>query len=158
MGQTTAVEPIRIEFTVACSVERAFEVFTDRMGTWWPVRTHAVYAEEVDAGTASGAAVLEGRVGGRIYERMADGREADWGRVLVWEPPRRLVMAWKPNTEPTPPTEVEVRFRAAGEGTSVELEHRGWERLGNLAQEARSSYSSGWPPVLDRFARAAVEA
>jgi uncharacterized protein YndB with AHSA1/START domain len=78
--------PLLTSFDVACSAEHAFHVWTDRIGTWWP-SDH----------TATGQAdliVLEGGVGGRIYERTSDGVEHDWGEVTVWEPPARLVYLW----------------------------------------------------------------
>ena len=103
------------------------------------------------------AVVLEDPVGGRLYERRHDGGEADWGRVLAWEPPTRLLLAWSPNPERPAPTEVEVRFLAVEAGrTRVELEHRGWERLGELAAQARDSYRDGWPTVLDAYAATAM--
>ena len=86
---------------------------------------------------------------------MSDGAEGNWGTVLVWEPPSRVVLAWKPNTTPDPPTEVEVRFTPQGDGTLVELEHRGWERLGVAAERARAGYGQGWVGVLALFASAA---
>jgi uncharacterized protein YndB with AHSA1/START domain len=75
--------------------------------------------------------------------------------VLVWEPPHRFVLAWKPTSTPRPPTELEVRFTPQGGGTFVELEHRGWERLGDIAEEARASYGENWQRVLGRFGDAA---
>ena len=54
-----------------------------------------------------------------------------------------------------PPTELEVRFPSQGAGTLVELEHRGWERLGEVAEEARASYGEGGAGVLSMFAAAA---
>ena len=86
---------------------------------------------------------------------MSDGTEGTWGTVLVWEPPSRVVLAWKPNTNDNPPTELEVRFTPDGGGTLVKLEHRGWERLGAIAERARADYGQGWVGVLSRFATAA---
>ncbi len=83
------------------------------------------------------------------------GTEGDWARVLHWEPPHRLVLAWKPNTRPVPPTELEIRFTSVDEGTRVELEHRGWERLGARGEESRAEYASGWLGALERFVSAA---
>ncbi|HEX5631290.1 MAG TPA: SRPBCC domain-containing protein, partial [Acidimicrobiia bacterium] len=84
------------------------------------------------------------------------GAALPWAEVLVWEPPVRFVLAWKPHPRPTPPTEVEVRFTARGAHTLVELEHRGWERLGPEALEGRTGYSEGWVLTLERF-RVGVE-
>jgi uncharacterized protein YndB with AHSA1/START domain len=102
--------------------------------------------------------VFEPAQGGRIYEVTSDGREAPWAEILVYDPPRRLVLAWKPNDRDQPPTEVEVRFEADGDGTRLDLEHSGWARLGDLATEARKGYSAGWQLPLARYAAAATTA
>src|SRR5215216_711074 len=89
---------------------------------------------------------LEAGVGGRLYERWHDGHEADWARVLAWEPPARLLLSWQPNPDRPAPTEVEVRFvPLEPDHTRVELEHRGWERLGDQGPESRAGYERGWP-------------
>ena len=148
---TGPTEPVKVAIEVRRGVGEAFRVFTEEIAAWWPVAAHSVEPARV------ATVVLEGRVGGRLYERWHDGGEADWGRVLAWEPPARLLLAWSPNPERPAPTEVEVRFTAVGaDHTRVELEHRGWERLGDLAAEARSSYRAGWPRVLDAFAGTAM--
>ena len=141
---STVLDAVRHSVVVAATPERAFEVFTAEMGTWWPLERHSRLDGANDAG-------IEPRKGGRVFERSSSGEEASWGEVLEWEPPSRLVLAWKTNDDPNPPTEVEVRFVPDGEGTRVELEHRGWERLGDDAAEARASYDGGWPFVLERF-------
>ena len=87
---------------------------------------------------------------------MTDGRVFPWAEIVVWEPPHRFVMAWKPHSRPQHPTEVEVRFTAHEGGTLVELEHRGWERLTEaIASEVRASYAGGWIGTLSAFAAAA---
>jgi uncharacterized protein YndB with AHSA1/START domain len=125
------------------------------MGSWWPLDTHSRAADD-QAGAAS-TVEIEPRVGGRVWEVQSDGRRTSWGEVLVWEPPVRLVLSWKPNDTPNGPTEVEVSFSGAREGgTRVELVHSGWERLGRIAAEAREQYESGWPIVFDEhYGRAA---
>jgi uncharacterized protein YndB with AHSA1/START domain len=147
------VEPISRTVTVKATIERAFLVFTQQIGTWWPLETHSI---AVDQGLEQRAETLrvEGREGGRIEEVLEDGSTRGWGEVVVWEPPHRVVFRWKPNELPTPPTEVEVRFTAEGEGTRVDLQHRGWERLGEVARVIRPLYSSegGWTMVLGRYA------
>jgi uncharacterized protein YndB with AHSA1/START domain len=146
-------EPITRTVTVQGPLERAFRVFTEQMGTWWPLETHSI---AVDQGLNQRAETLrvEARQGGRIEEVLEDGSARSWGGVDVWEPPDRVVFRWKPNDLPTPPTEVEVRFTAEGDGTRVVLEHRGWERLGEVAGEIRPLYASegGWTMVLGRYA------
>src|SRR5262249_22989588 len=114
---------VRKVVNVQAPPEVAWRVFTERMGTWWPLATYKIgRAKAVDA-------VIEPRVGGRWYERGDDGSTCDWGRVLLWEPHSRLVLYWQISAnwqyDPTLKTEVEVRFLADGKNaTRVELEHR----------------------------------
>ena len=142
---------IRKEVTVDCSPEQAFETYTERISSWWPLETHSVGG---GSGTPPEEVVLEPHVGGRFYERSASGEEHEWARVLVWEPPHRLVVDWHVNPE-SPATELEVTFTPEGGKTRVELEHRGWERYGDMGKEASGDYSSGWEQVLGRFVDAA---
>lgn len=137
---------IRKSITVGASPERAFETFTAGISTWWPFATHSIGGERTEA------AVVEGHVGGRVYERMADGTEADWADILAWEPPHRLVLRWRVNPN-SPHTEVEVRFAADGDGaTRVALEHRGWEAFAEAdAAAASGGYDSGWDTVLGAY-------
>jgi uncharacterized protein YndB with AHSA1/START domain len=95
--------------------------------------------------------VLEGRIGGRFFERQEDGTEAVWGTVTAWEPPLRLAFTWHPGRAESTAQEVEVRFTPVDGGTRVELEHRGWEKLGERAEEARNEYDSGWDFVLGHY-------
>ena len=101
-------EPLRITFDVACSVEHAFAVWTSGIDAWWP-RDHTVTAEP------GLVVVLQGGVGGRIYERTADGAEHDWGEVTAWDPPMLLGYQWHLGQDPADATEVEVRFVPLGE-------------------------------------------
>ncbi len=147
------IEPILASIFVGASPARAFEVFTRRLDTWWPLSTNSRAADAFEGVTAE-RVEFEEHVGGRVLEHLSDGQVLPWGEVLVWEPPRRFVLAWKPNSSPRPPTELEVRFTPQGDGTFVELEHRGWERLGEIAEEARASYGSGWITTLELFGSA----
>jgi uncharacterized protein YndB with AHSA1/START domain len=148
---------VRQSVVVQVPPERAFEVFTAGMSTWWPLDSHAIGKQPVTA------AVIEPRAGGRWYERSSDGSECDWGRVAVWEPPDRLVLVWQLTADyafdETLTTEVEVRFHAAeGGSTRVELEHRGLDAYGDRAAEVRETFDSpnGWAGLLQRFADAAA--
>lgn len=148
MTQSVASTPIRLSVVVRVPVKRAFEAFTNEMDDWWPLASHSI-SEDPRA-----QVILEGRVGGRVIERSPEGVEESWGELIVWEPPHRLVLAWRPNPMPGPRTEVEITFRPDGDGTRVDLEHRGWERFGDEAEEYRAGYASqegGWPMVIGRF-------
>lgn len=147
--------PVRRSVTVGASAAHAFRIFTADIGRWWP-STHHVGAAPYKAN------VLEPRLGGRWYEIGEDSSQTDWGRVLAWEPPTRLVLAWQLTAQykfdPDFETEVEVRFIAEAEGrTRVELEHRLLERYGEAAQGVIDQIGSpgGWNRVLELFAQAA---
>ena len=138
----TVIEPVHKTLVVGCSPERAFEVFTREIGSWWPLQTHSIGEEKVTE------VVFEEGVGGRIFERHEGGGEGEWGRLLAWEPPARFVMSWYPGKDAAQATELEVRFTAEGDGTRVDLEHRGWEIFAGEAQETRDNYDGGWGSVL----------
>jgi len=138
---STTTDAIRKAVTVATPIEEAFRLFTEGIGSWWPVRTHSMGAERTET------AVFEPALGGRIYERQADGTEVEWGTVQTWEPPRRVVFSWGLND-----SEIEVRFAPDGTRTRVELEHRGWDRLED--EQGRDSYDQGWDVVLADYVRA----
>jgi len=149
---------VRKSITVDVSPERAFEVFAGGMTRWWPLDTHHIGESEPNE------VVVELQAGGRWFERAADGSECEWGRVLAWDPPERVVFGWhlgpewKYNPDPALSTEVEVRFIAEVTGTRVELEHRGFEVHGDRADELRIPIAGegGWSGLLERFAAEAA--
>jgi uncharacterized protein YndB with AHSA1/START domain len=150
------IEPIHASVSVSASPERAFALFTEGIGTWWPLQTHSRAASDFeDQGVKAERVEFQGHAGGQVLEHMSNGEVLPWAEVLVWEPPSRIVLAWKPNSTPRPPTELEIRFTPQGDGTLLELEHRGWERLGEIAQESRADYGTGWVTTLDLFREAA---
>lgn len=144
MSESLVIEVVRKTVTVDCAVEEAFRVFTSDAIGWWPVATHSIHQEVREI-------VFEGRVGGEVYEVSDTGERGHWATVLAWEPPGRLVLAWNIRNAEAEPTEVEVRFLPEGERTRVELEHRGWERLGESGAEKRGGYDSGWGVVLGEY-------
>jgi uncharacterized protein YndB with AHSA1/START domain len=146
MTNQIAIEPVRKQIAVAADVESAFRTFTEDIASWWPVETHSITGQPETV-------VFEQGAGGRVYERARGGSECDWATILVFEPPHRVVLEWKVNPA-APPTEVEVRFSPDGDGTRVELEHRGWERDTSKGPERRAGYDSGWPGVLEKFREA----
>jgi uncharacterized protein YndB with AHSA1/START domain len=126
-------------------IDPAFQLFTERVRHWWPLATHSVGGEKAVA------CCLEGRAGGRFYEVWNDGSQSDWGKVLAWEPPRRVAFTLHPGRTSDFATEVEVTFKEESGGTRVTLTHRRWERLGEGAEAERKIYESGWDSVLRRY-------
>jgi uncharacterized protein YndB with AHSA1/START domain len=149
MTQETSERVVEKSVTVSVPVERAFEVFTAEIGTWWPLRTHAVDTER------SETVVMEGRVGGRLFERTPTGEEHVWGTLVAWEPPNRIVYSWHPGRGEETAQEVEITFSPEAEGTRVDIRHYGWEKLGDRLEETVASYNEGWDKVIAVYARAA---
>jgi uncharacterized protein YndB with AHSA1/START domain len=156
MSIQTADTAVRTSIVVEAPVERAFDVFTQQMPSWWHPDHHILRGELAEM-------VFEPRVGGGIYDRGVDGSECRWARVLAYEPPSRVVFSWdidlewKIETDPDKTSEVEVRFRAEGpERTRVELEHRNLDRHGAGWERMRDAVGSpgGWGAGLQRFASA----
>ena len=145
------IEPLRISVDVACDPARAFELWTVDASSWWP-RDHSMSA---DPGLT---VVFEPGVGGRIFERTVDGTEHDWGEVTAWEPPARLVYQWHIGSTRSDATEVEVRFSKNSEGgTTVAIEHRGWDRLAEDGPPRREANRRGWSGVLEDYVAACGE-
>ena len=153
MSQATDTS-VRQTITVDAPIERAFSVFTDGIGEWFPAEYNLLDADIAER-------VFEPRVGGSIRDRGTDGSECRWGRVLAYEPPDRVVFSWditpqwQIETDPARTSEVEVRFTAEGDGrTRVELEHRNLDRHGDGWEQSRDSVAGdgGWPGCLRRFA------
>lgn len=165
-GTDAMASEVRVEVSVvkAIVVEvprvQAFEFFI-RQEAWWPARTHHL------AEPPGETVILEPFVGGRWFERSRDGRECDWGTVLVWEPPRRIVVSWQVGPgwvyepDPTKASEIEVRFLAESQHrTRIEFEHRHLERYGEQAERMRSILDApeGAAGVLRAYAARLAEA
>ena len=150
--RTITPAPVRKSIEVEAAPALAFEVFVNRFGLWWP-KSHHIGAADPET------FVIEPRAGGRWCERGVDGSECEIGKVLVFEPPSRLVLIWQLSADwkhdPALHTEVEVRFTAVGaERTRVELEHRNLERFGDRAEALRGQIDApnGWGGLLELFA------
>ena len=150
---------VRTGIVVDAPVERAFRAFTEQFDRIKP-REHNML------GTDIVESVFEARAGGRVFDRGADGSECQWGRVLAYDPPERIVFSWDINpqwqieSDPSRSSEVEVRFVPEGEArTRVELEHRHLDRHGDGWEGMREGVRAdeGWPLYLQRFAAAAAD-
>jgi len=155
---TATIPAVRRSVTVATTQEHAFRVFTESFQTWWPRDYHIGTADPAEF-------VMEPTTGGRWYEKGVDGSQCDWGRVVTWEPPGLLVLAWQIDghwaydPDPSHASEIEVRFTAEGPGqTRVDLEHRLIERVGDTAQALAEGVGAptGWTGLLEKFAAAAT--
>jgi uncharacterized protein YndB with AHSA1/START domain len=148
-------EPIRHSLAVRCDPQRAFELFTRDMGSWWPLESYSRAWNEF-GGTVRSRLEFHARLGGPVLEHLEDGTVLPWGEVIEWDPPHRVVLAWRPHSQPEPPTELEVTFARGGNGTRVELEHRAWDRLSNDFRELMyDTYVRGWASTLELFVAAA---
>lgn len=143
------MEPIEIEFAVACPPRHAFDVWANKMSMWWP-SGHSM------SGDPDLVVTFEPRVGGRIFERTPTGVEHDWGEIVAWEPPHRLAYLWHIAFDRSDATDVEITFHVDPEGTRVRIVHSGWERLGSKAQDHRHRNLGGWGGLLTHY-RGAVQ-
>jgi uncharacterized protein YndB with AHSA1/START domain len=143
------IAPIRKTVQVKSAPEAAFTLFTGHIHRWWPAGIGIGAAPRVDL-------VIEPGAGGRWFERSADGAETPWGRVMAWEPPHRVLLAWQIGEgwryDPALETEIEVVFEAHAGGTRVTLEHRHLERLGAQAAQIAQRLAGGWPGIVEGFA------
>lgn len=158
MNHTIAIAPVRKSIRVNAGREHAFKVFI--ASRWWP-KEHSILASR----SPQKEVIIEPRVGGRWFERGEDGSECDWGKVLAWEPPGRIVLSWQINGrfqyDPALVTEVDVAFVADGpDATRIALEHRNIDRAGDTAEALRNAVDSpgGWADSLQRLAEEAERA
>ena len=152
-AQRIAPAAIRKTIDVKAPIDRAFAVFAAHMGEWWH-KEHSIARD-----TTQVDVVIEPRSGGRWYEKGADGSEHPWGRVIAYDPPSRLVLAWQLTREfvydPDYETTVEVTFEETADGTRVHFEHRDLERMGPDAVEMLEGMDGGWGMLLDLFKKEA---
>ena len=131
---------IRRETLVDADPDLAFRVFTEQIGSWWPVAEHSVHG---DGGTVT----FDGK---EIVEVSADGHRVVWGSVTDWRPGEQVAFTWHPSTGPDRPSHVTVNFTPTNGQTLVSLVHDGWEVFADPA-DARAEYDEGWPKVLASF-------
>jgi uncharacterized protein YndB with AHSA1/START domain len=152
MTKSITPAPIRKSIRVAAAPARAFDIFTAGMSRWW-LKSHTINPTKSPIKDI----IVEPRTGGSWFERGEDGSECRWGKVLAWEPPTRLLLAWQINGswqfDASLVTEIEIRFTRGAGGTRVELEHRKLEALGDEAEAMAQAFTGGWGMLLDNFAQ-----
>jgi hypothetical protein len=142
------MDPIEVEFEVACSAEHAFEMWAGRTSLWWP-RSHTI------TGQHDVQIHFEPRPGGRIFERANDGTEHEWGEIVVWEPPHKIGYLWHLFFTRAEATDIEVTFTPTEGGTNVRLVQTGFERLpSDVAMTRRNRTEGAWGEVTGHFREA----
>lgn len=131
--------------TVVAPPERAFRLWVEGIDAWWP-KTHSVSKD------AETRIFMEGRLGGRFFERASDGTEHDFGSVVTYDPPNHLAYDWFLGSGAEMPSLVDIRFTAVADGTRVDIEQRGPELIGELWEQRQSAFSSAWDNVLPAYA------
>lgn len=146
MTATTILPDIHRSVAVSWTPAEAFRRFTEDFGRWWPRATHSI------GGPLVRQIVFECRVGGLIYEELADGRRFQWGRVTAFDPPRQVSFTWHPSRDADEAQDVTLTFAAEGSSTRVRLVSSGWHRFGPEKRTMHRAYDIGWGSVLDTFA------
>lgn len=154
MTKTFAIAPVRKTLLVKATQAHTFDVFTNRLDSWWP-KGHGI------GSTPLKQSFIEPRKGGRWYTTHEDGSEIVVGHMKVWEPPHRIVFSWEISTswkpDPSVASEVEIIFTTEDPHTTrVQLEHRNFEALGQEdGAKMRGSVDGGWPGLLELFKKQA---
>src|SRR5271155_1170411 len=150
ISQAVVIEPVRKSFEVELLLLEAFQLFTSDIAVWWPATHHIGPSPFIEI-------VVEPRVGGGWFEVDQDGTTCQWGSILAWEPPDKLVLTWdlqsdwKFDPDLSKSSEVEVRFVPMGDSaTLVEFEHRYLERHYE-GEKIAVGVNSGWDVVLEGF-------
>ena len=154
MTTQTTDTAVTTSIVVEAPADKAFEVFTADIGSWWPPEHHIIQAPLAGM-------VFEPRVGGNVYDKGTDGSECRWSRVLAYDPPSRVViswdisLSWELETDPAKASEIEVRFTPEDDSrTRVTIEHRHLDRHGEGWQQMRDAVGApnGWNSNLTRLA------
>lgn len=155
-SSSKSIKPFIQRFIIPVSAERAFDRFVNRFHSWWP-KEYSWAADGLET------IAIEPKVDGRCYERGPHGFECDWGRVLEFDPPKRLLFTWQigpdrvPQPNPENASEIEVTFNEKNGQTGITFIHRHFEKHGEGAEGYRESMGSsmGWPYILERYREAA---
>ncbi len=118
-----------VSVRVPGSPQQAFAAFTEEIGEWWADSPLFRFTPRSPGALGFEPPGPDG-AGGRLVERLGDGRVFEIGQVRRWDPGARLVLGWRQASfGPDQQTEVEVTFEAVGAETRVTVEHRGWDSV-----------------------------
>jgi uncharacterized protein YndB with AHSA1/START domain len=140
-------DPLSIEFRREVLPRACVDVWSRKTSMWWP-RSHS------RSGDPGLEVMIEGRLGGRVYERTPAGEEHDWGKITAWEPPHRLAYLWHIYGAAADATHVEITFIPTKDATTVRITHSGWDRLGSKGPDLRKRNRASWDGLLPSFVAA----
>lgn len=147
MTSPASIPPVVCQVEVKGDAQTAFDAFTTHVARWWPFAKHSISFHQT--GQPAKSCSFEPKVGGHLFEIMANGERRNWGEILRWEPGEHLSFTWHVSTGPELATQVDIQFEQAARGsTRVTLTHSNWERLGENAAKSREDYNGGWRSVL----------
>lgn len=140
------VPPVVKQAVISLPIDAAFDRFTSQIAAWWPTVTHSISRNE------NATVVMEGHVGGRLFERDTSGEEHQWGTVTRWMPPKSVAFTWHVGRAEATAQRVEIFFEQLVDGsTAIELVHSGWEKLGADGEQIRAPYETGWDTVFAEY-------
>ena len=143
------LDPIIKTIEVPCSQEKAFAVFVNDMGSWWPLDKRSM--SKMHTGQPAKSLHVEAKLGGRIVETAHDDTEHHWGTIKSYDPHDSLSMDFHMGLPPENASLVEVRFAAVSDDiTRVELTQSNWEAFGDMAEMMRDGYGSGWVIIFEQ--------
>ena len=122
-----APDCVTVTAIVEVDPETAFRIFTEEVDLWWKRGPRFRFRPGQD-----GTLRFEPGEGGRfveIYDEVS-GDAYEIGRILSWEPGKRLLFECKARKfERHQVTVVEVQFESTDGGTRVTVNHRGWDAI-----------------------------
>lgn len=143
------LDPIIVTIEVPCSQKKAFGVFVNDMGSWWPLDKRSMSL--MNGGKPAKSLRIDPKQGGKIVEIGHDDTEYLWGTIKSFDPNDSLSMDFHMGMPAENASLVEVRFtELEDDRTRVELTQSNWEAFGDMAEMMRGGYGSGWVIIFEQ--------
>ena len=143
------LDSIIVTIEVPCSQKKAFGVFVNDMGSWWPLDKRSMSL--MNGGKPAKSLRIDPKQGGKIVEIGHDDTEYLWGTIKSFDPNDSLSMDFHMGMPAENASLVEVRFtELEDDRTRVELTQSNWEAFGDMAEMMRSGYGSGWVIIFEQ--------